>query len=180
MPRRNRKRSALKTLLIVGEGEHDQAFVKYLCHLYDCRRTGQKVAVKAGDGGSPEELLRVMMRRYQHAAYDRRVLLLDEDVPIPQAVTRDAGKRGIDIVVSKPICLEGMLLELLGESIPPSARNCKNVLHPMLSGDPADKQSYARCIQRSLLDQSTNSTLVHLRRLISNEDVHANPLARDC
>ena len=168
MPRRNRKRSASKTLLIVGEGEHDQAFVKYLCLLYDRRRTGQKVTVKAGDGGSPEDLLRIMVRRYQHIDYDRRVLLLDEDVPIPQAVTRDARKRGIDLVVSKPICLEGMLLELLGQSIPRSAHSCKSVLHPMLGGDPADKHSYGRCIQLSLLDQSTNPTLVRLRRLIGN------------
>lgn len=168
MPRRNAKRRALKSLLIVGEGAHDQAFVEYLRLLYDGRETGQTVRVRAGDGGSPGDLLEKMIKRYQHIAYDRRVLLLDDDVQISQPARGIARQHGIEIIVSRPVCLEGMLLDVLGVPVPSTAQSCKSSLHPMLDGHPAAKRSYHRCFPQSLLDQSANLALVRLRGLISN------------
>ena len=169
MPRRNRTRRARKSLLIVGEGAQDRAFVEYLKSLYDGRETGQTVKVKAGDGGSPGDLLEKMIRRYQHIAHDRRVLLLDDDVQISGTARATARRHGIEMILSSPVCLEGMLLEVLGEPVPLKAQSCKSSLHPMLDGHPAEKRSYERSFPQSLLDQSANPALIRLRMLISNQ-----------
>jgi len=55
MNRRQRKGTARRvqqsTLLVVGEGPHDKAFIEHMKSLYDSRDNGQKVTVKPGDGG---------------------------------------------------------------------------------------------------------------------------------
>ncbi|WP_216643660.1 hypothetical protein [Spiribacter salilacus] len=168
MPQRNTKRRALKSLLIVGEGAHDRAFVDHLKSLYDQRKSGQTVTVRAGDGGSPRDLLKRMVRCYQHKDYDQRVLLLDDDVGVTQPARDIARKHDIEMILSSPVCLEGMLLDVLGVSIPSTAQSCKSSLRPMLDGHPAEKRSYQRCFPQSLLDQSTNLALARLRVLISN------------
>lgn len=74
----------LATLMIVGEGAHDCAFLKYLKQLYDVRGSGQKVTIQAGDGGSPSSIINATIRKSRHTEYDRTYILLDEDVEITQ------------------------------------------------------------------------------------------------
>jgi len=50
--KRNRK-VKLSSLIVVGEGPHDKAFINHMKDLYDNRTSGQKVKVESADGGSP-------------------------------------------------------------------------------------------------------------------------------
>lgn len=62
-----------------------------------------------------------MIKQLSLGAYDRSLLLIDEDLPtdeIPEAWLR---KHKITLVTSGPGCLEGMLLKLLDD--PPPARD---------------------------------------------------------
>jgi diaminopimelate decarboxylase len=78
--------------------------------LYDHRASGQRVTVASADGGSPVTMVETTYQKYRHVSFDRCYLLLDEDVAISQQVRDKARKWHIQLVISTPHCLEGMLL----------------------------------------------------------------------
>lgn len=77
------RRIKLATLLIVGEGVHEKAFLQQMKFLYD-GENNQAVKIDAASGGSPIEIIDETIRKYNHADYSRKVILLDEDVAIRQ------------------------------------------------------------------------------------------------
>ena len=58
MARINVRKISKTTLLVIGEGAHDTAFLNHLKSLYDARESGQKVKIESGDGGSPHDLIK--------------------------------------------------------------------------------------------------------------------------
>ncbi|ERS87945.1 hypothetical protein [Halomonas sp. PBN3] len=153
-------------MLVVGEGAHERAFLEHMKQLYDRRDNQQRLTVKSADGGSPGDVLRVVRKRYQHIDYDRRVILLDADVSIPRQVEDDARRLGIVLLLSQPLCLEGMLLDVLGQRVPGTAKACKSCLHPQLAGLPTERSSYATLFPSAVLDATTKPAIVELRRLM--------------
>lgn len=159
----------LATLLIIGEGTHEKAFLLHMKSIYD-GENNQTIKVDAASGGSPIEIIDETLRKYNHADYDKKVILLDADVTIRQQDRDKARKHKIELIVSNPICLEGMLLELLGHNVTAysSAIACKNRLHPLLSGLPTKPSSYAQIFPKSVLDTTTKDQIVRLKNLMSN------------
>lgn len=93
------------TLLIVGEGAHEKAFLDHMKLLYDTRTNGQKLKIDAADGGSPLSILKWAKRRYQHVDYNKKYLLLDSDIVISPQTNRLARQCKISLLYSTPICL---------------------------------------------------------------------------
>jgi len=167
-----RKRQVLKaTLLIVGEGAHEKAFLQYLKSLYDHRESGQTIKVDAASGGSPIEIIDDTIRKNNHAEYDRKVILLDTDVVIKQQDRDKARKHKIELIESTPICLDGMLLDLLGHNISAtsSATDCKHRLHALLNGDPTSIASYSALFPINILNATTKPQIQRLISLLKNE-----------
>lgn len=158
----------LASLLVVGEGACDKAFVNHMKSLYHGTHTGQNIKVDSGDGGSPAYLIETTIRKNRHIAYDRRFILLDSDVPIRQQDFDKARKANIKLLVSSPICLEGMLLDVLGQQTPHSAKACKDCLHKQLSGEPVYSTSYSNLFPKPLLDTTPIKQIATLRRAIAN------------
>lgn len=170
MPHTRPRKVKLATLMIVGEGAHDCAFLKYLKQLYDVRESGQKVTIQAGDGGSPSSIINATIRKSRHAEYDRTYILLDEDVEITQQDWEQAKRRKIVLLLSTPVCLEGMLLELLGHRTSGySAAQLKANLHPLLCGAPTDPQSYIELFPKHLFDSCKKSQIIELKKILANE-----------
>ena len=46
------------TLIIVGEGSHEKAFLTHMKVIYTLRNSGQKVSIVKGDGGSPYDVIK--------------------------------------------------------------------------------------------------------------------------
>lgn len=157
-------------LVVVGEGPHDKAFINHMKRLYDDRGSGQTVKVDSADGGSPADIIGTTIRKYKHADYDRRYILMDADVPIRQQDFDTARKAAIELVISTPICLEGMLLEVLGEPAPSTNGACKAALHPRLAGQPTTPQSYAVLFHKHVLDTTQKEQIVTLRKVIGNHE----------
>lgn len=168
MARRSKVRVVQKTLLIVGEGKQDSAFLNHLKQLYDGRHSGQKVTVKPAAGRSPNDIVDCAISASHAANFDKKIALLDEDIDIPQSVSSMAKKHNVEMVVSKPLCLEGMLLEMIGQPVPSTSAGCKKSLHPQLSGNPVDRRSYEHLFTQSVVDASSNSTIQRLVAVISN------------
>ena len=161
------RRVKLSSLIVVGEGPHDKAFICHLKDLYDNRNTGQKVKVESADGGSPKDILESVLKN-RHADYDKKYVLMDSDITLSQQDRDFARKHRIEIIQSTPWCLEGMLLDALGERVPNGNDACKCKLHPMLAGAPTDKNSYKILFPKEEVDASEKEQLVTLRELLSN------------
>lgn len=160
--KRKLKRTLLSTLIIVGEGAHEKAFLSHLKELY-AQNTGQRVKLDSADGGSPEDIIRTTIKKTKHVAFDRKFILMDSDIEIDAKTLAMAKQAKITIIKSEPLCLEGMLLNMLGEQVPNSSQKCKSKLHPKLNGNPAYKESYKILITESLLN---NCNIIQIQELI--------------
>lgn len=167
MRKKKVRHASIASLIVVGEGPHDEAFIGHMKVLYDNRATNQKVKVESADGGSPSDIINYVVRK-KHISYDRKVILMDSDIPLKQQDRDNAKKNNITLIQSTPICLEGMLLEVLGLKAPKSNDACKSKLHPRLSGSPTMKSSYASLFTKDVLDTTAKSQIVQLREYISN------------
>jgi len=163
-------RHVVKTsLIIVGEGAHDHAFLSHMKDLYHNGMTNQSVKIEPADGGSPKDIIDVAIKKSKIADYDKRYVLMDSDIPVSTEERLHAKKKKIVLLFSEPICLEGMLLEVLGEKAPATNKACKDKLHPQLAGKPTEKQSYRVKFPKPVLDTTMKQTIVDLRKLIANQ-----------
>ena len=165
---RKLKRSLLSTLIIVGEGAHEKAFLSHLKSLYSAN-TNQKVKIDSADGGSPQDIVRTTVKKSRHIDYDRKFILMDSDIAVDDATKKLAKDNNITIILSEPLCLEGMLLNLLGLNVPDTSKKCKTFLHPKLDGNPADKNSYIRLINKNLLENSSLRQIILLVKILKNK-----------
>ena len=151
MAKRTLCKVKLTTLIIVGEGPHDKAFLNHMKSLYDDRTTGQKVKIDSADGGSPADIINTIIRKFRNTEFDKRYILLDSDIPIKQQDRERAKKAKIELIESTPVCIEGMLLEVIGHRVPRTNQACKGALHPQLSGKPTTAKSYTTLFTKELL-----------------------------
>ena len=169
MARINVRKISKTTLLVIGEGAHDTAFLNHLKSLYDARESGQKVKIESGDGGSPHDLIKNTLKKISHLSYDRVVIFLDSDVEIKESDKIEAKRHRITLILSEPVCLEGYLLKLLNRKVPHTADQCKSILHKLLSGSPTNPQSYASIFTKEIIDSSEDKTLIQLKNILSNK-----------
>jgi hypothetical protein len=54
------------TLIIVGEGEHEQAFLQHMKSIYNNRLSGKKVTLDFAGGGSPHDVIKYTVKQTQH------------------------------------------------------------------------------------------------------------------
>jgi hypothetical protein len=167
MPRKQRHVS-LTTLLIVGEGSDDKAFIDHLKGLFQQRYSGRKVTVKAGDGGSPGNIITHASRAYQAEAYNQRYLVLDADIPPTPADQKNAEAAGYGIILWQPQCLEGALLDVLGEGVQAheSSQALKQRLHPRLAAHHTRPEAYAVLFSQPVLAATQNSSVAEVRDLL--------------
>jgi len=161
----------LTTLLVVGEGADDRAFITHMKQLFCPRGGGLKVQVEAGDGGSAGNIISNSIRSYRGAAYDRRILLLDADLPPSEAERKQAAAAGYEIILWRPQCLEGALLEALGEPVRAheTSQQLKQRLHPRLAGKHTEPTAYAVLFPSVVLEGTDNPALSQLRRALLNQ-----------
>lgn len=157
------KKVVVSTLIIVGEGACEKAFLSHLKQLFS-NNTNQKVKVDSADGGSPYDIVNTTVKKTKHIAYDKKYILMDSDIVIDEKTKKLAKDNNIHIIESIPLCLEGMLLDVLGQRIPSTPIQCKNILHPQLSGSPTDKDSYGALFTMNVLE---NSDVVSIKEIVA-------------
>ncbi|MDF1644050.1 MAG: hypothetical protein P1U80_07680 [Pseudomonadales bacterium] len=169
MSRRKIRKVKRAALIVVGEGPQDKAFLNHMKHLYDSRTSGQTVTINSADGGSPGDIIETVRRKHRHADFDKSYILLDSDITITQQNRDAARKRNIELIESTPYCLEGMLLDILGQNIPSTSRECKTILHPQLNDNPATPSAYTTLFPGTVLNTTTKHQIVTLRNVIANK-----------
>ena len=164
-PHKRRRAMLHSTLLVVGEGADDRAFIGHMKQLFCPRGSGLSVKVESGDGGSAGNIITNAIRSYRDSGYDKRLLLLDADLPPSDADRKRALAAGYEIILWQPRCLEGALLEALGELVRDheTSQQLKARLHPRLAGRHTDAAAYAVLFPRAVLDAAVNLSIVTLR-----------------
>lgn len=147
---RTPQRHANRTLLIVGEGDTEVAFLTHVKALFVPRYCGLSVTVRNARGKGPENVVKEVIRHTRDRRFDALAALLDTDLAWSDRVCALARSKRIALLGSTP-CLEGMLLQVLENPVPPRSADCKRAFAALFNGDPLKAESYARQFSAEVL-----------------------------
>ena len=133
---------AQRTLLIVGEGRHEEAFLNHLKKLYVPRGCGLSVTIKNARGKGALHVVNWTARQIANADYDVVAALLDTDVDWNAKTEKLARTKKIQVLKSEP-CFEAMMLRLLGKSAIGDAQALKKQFAPLVNNDATQRDHYA-------------------------------------
>lgn len=150
MPPRNH-RKVRKTLLLVGEGHAEKAFLNYLKSLYSIRDINVDVVNARGKG--PDHILNHSLKCQKYSPRDLVGVLLDTDLAWPEKLVKEANNKGFQLMGAIP-CIDGLILEILKEKKPESSKLCKEKLAEILPGPNTDKDTYEKVFNKEILDQA--------------------------
>lgn len=150
MSRRIRK-PVLTTILLVGEGKTEVAFLSHLKSLYIQRNCGIKLTIKNARGKGPEYIVNFAIRQRNNTAYDRVAVLLDTDLAWSDAVRKSARKNKLTLLGSTP-CIEGFLLDILMQHVPPETLVCKQRCTDVISGSLFNQESFQAKFAQEFLE----------------------------
>lgn len=141
-----------KTLLIVGEGDTEWAFLTYLKRVYCQGKNTVKVTVRNAHGKGPEHVFDYAKRCCRAADYDKVAVFMDTDIAWTKALLAQAEKLGIVLIGNTP-CVEGLFLTLLNKSVPGLSADCKTKIKPLLKkNNLLNPDDYGNWCTESLLD----------------------------
>jgi len=157
------KRTVLTTVLVVGEGDTEKAFLDYLKSIYVTRFCGVSVTVRNAHGKGPMNVVDTAIRQSRTGEYKVVAVLMDTDLPWTADVIKLAGKR-ICLIGATP-CTDGLLLQILGEQVPTQSLRCKEALLARMNRKPFVKEAYAQDFPKQLLDEKS-ADVPALKKLI--------------
>lgn len=157
---------AQRTLLIVGEGRHEEAFLNHLKQLYVPRGCGLSVTIKNARGKGALHVIKWTAGQIANAEYDAVAALLDTDVDWNAKTEKLARTKKIQVLKSEP-CFEAMMLRLIGKTPIGEAHALKKQFAPHVSNDATQKGHYAlnfghACLQTGRGKEPTIDALLKL------------------
>lgn len=140
-----------RTLLLVGEGATEEAFLKHVKGIYAPRGCGLRVTVKNAHGKGAKHVIEWTAKQCGIAGYDLVGALLDTDQDWSEAVARKARSAGICVLKSEPL-FEAMMLRLLGQSGIGDSKVLKARFAPYVRNDALRTENYADHFGRNCLE----------------------------
>jgi hypothetical protein len=157
------QRCIKRTLLLVGEGLHDAAFLTHVKHHCAPRGSGLVVTVKNAHGKGALKVVNFAIRQRKNIHYDVCVVLVDTDTDYNKNVELLAKRNGIHLIASDP-CIEALLLRVIGKK-PGKASRLKAQFAPYVAGDPTNSQNYEENFGMKIL-KAASKTEVTIRELL--------------
>ena len=136
------KWKAQRTLLIVGEGYDEVAFLHHLKQLYVPRGCGLSVAIKNARGKGALHVIQWTIGQIANADYDTVATLLDTDTDWDAKAKKLARRKKIQVLKSEP-CFEAMMLRLIGKPTIGDAHALKKQFAPFVKSDATQRDHYA-------------------------------------
>ncbi len=144
----------LRTVLLVGEGYAEVAFIAHLKALYVFRGCGIALTVKNARGKGALHVVEVAVSQSRNNAFDVKVAMLDTDTGWDEE-TRALARRENVLVVPCTPCLEAMLLALHGDIAEGrSSAQCKQVFATKFAGSASEANIYAKHFPSDLLQKA--------------------------
>lgn len=155
-----------RTLLIVGEGFHEEAFLNHVKRLYAPRGCGLKVSIKNAHGKGAQHVIKWTCRQIANADYDAVAALLDTDTDWNAATEKLARTKKIYVLKSEP-CFEAMMLRLLGVTAIGDAKTLKRQFAPYVNNDATQRNHYetnfgSACLQAGRAKEPAIDVLLKL------------------
>ena len=155
-----------RTLLLVGEGRHEEAFLNHVKRLYVPRGSGLAVTIKNARGKGAKHVIEWTGKQIANVAYDKVAAMLDTDTDWTPAVEKPARTKRIQVLASNP-CFDAVMLRLLGQPAADDAKNLKRRLAAFLCGDPTDPTNYVEhfgknCLEAGRANEATIDVLLKL------------------
>jgi hypothetical protein len=160
---------AQRTLLIVGEGADEVAFLNHVKQLYVPRGCGLSVKIKNAQGKGAKHVIEWTGRQMADVAYDTVAALLDTDTDWSPTVEKLAKKKKIQVLISEP-CFEALMLRVLAKNPNGDAQALKKQFAPFVNNDATLSQNYAKHFSPERLQarRSHESTIDTLLKLIDS------------
>lgn len=157
---------AKRTMLIVGEGYDEEAFLNHLKHLYVQRGCGLSVTIKNARGKGALHVVDWTARQIANADYDVVAALLDTDTDWNAKTEKLARTKKIQVLKSEP-CFEAMMLRLIGRPATGDASALKRQFAPHVNNDATQHGNYAlnygaECLQAGRGKEQTIDALLKL------------------
>ncbi len=149
---------ARRTLLLVGEGYHEEAFLNHVKQLYAPRGCGLSVTIKNAKGKGAKHVVEWTARQIVNAAYDTVAVMLDTDTDWSQALANQAKKKKIQVLASDP-CFDALMLRILGMQPVGDAKALKKQLAPYLGNNPTERQNYSEHFGKACLEAGRKQEL---------------------
>ena len=159
---------AKTTLLVVGEGPDDQAFIKHLNRLLREESAPIRAKIQKESGGSPSNIITNTTRKYKNDGYDKRYIVLDSDIEVPVTSRRLAEAHGYTLILWSPMCLEGALLDVLRETInsSESSTDLKHRLHPRLKAHHTKPEAYEDLFTKAVIEDTSNDSVLAVKNAL--------------
>lgn len=132
---------AQRTLLIVGEGYHEEAFLNHVKQIYSPRGCGLAVTIKNARGKGAMHVVDWTIKQIANARFDVVAAMLDTDQDWSPTVEKRARKNKVLVLASDP-SFDAVMLRLLGVNAEGDARVLKKRLAPYLGHDPTQRKNY--------------------------------------
>lgn len=146
-------RKTNRTVLIVVEGETEEAFITHLKRLYYRRGMQLSVSIRNARGHGPQGIIDKLKSVAQTADFQHRIAVLDADIPLKASEDKWLRKEKVKTIVSMP-AIEATLLAILGRHAPDTTGACKKALQRHAPGDPTDVSYYEKYFQHEMLEQT--------------------------
>ena len=165
-----KRRAAYATLLIVGEGESEVAFLQHIKALCVSRGAGLKVTVTCVFGKGAAHVVDVAIRKSADRAYDNVAMLLDTDTGWTPQIEKLAQKNGIHVLTSVPM-FEAMMLRIHGQYAEGASGELKRRFQDLIQASGLERAHYAGRFGDAVLQRAraTESTIDRLLRLLHTE-----------
>ena len=151
-------RTQRKTLLAMGEGKADAAFLAHLRRLYCTDGKGVNVTF------ATPMVRATAIGAMRIASYDKKLCLLDTDLDWTAENKKDAKRKKIELIGSTP-CLEGLLLLILQKTVPATSDECKRDLKILTSKSMYEPDDYLELFTFVQL-QIARSKIADLNRML--------------
>jgi len=152
-PYKRHARVARRTLLVVGEGYAEVAFLKHIRDLYTCGGAGCSMAIANARGKGAQHVVAYAVRTARATAHDQVAALLDSDTDWNEKVEAVARIKKISVLLCQP-CLEGPLLHIHGVALDRSTAEHKKDFRDRFGGDAHDAGLLEKCFPKELLDDA--------------------------
>jgi hypothetical protein len=142
-----------RTLLLVGEGADEWAFLTHVKGLFISRGCGLSLKIKNAQGKGAKHVVEWTVRHKAIAAYDTVAVLVATDTDWSDSVSRLAAKKKIHLLLSEP-CFEALMMRILKEDPSGDASTLKKRFAPFVKDDATRSENYMRYFGRDRLLES--------------------------
>ena len=162
-------REQKNTLLLVGEGADEKAFLDYLKSQLVQRGMGQVVTTKDAKGKGAKHVIDWTIKQATTTQYDKVGVLFDTDTDWTLTVEKKAKQHKICLLKSEP-CFEAMMLRMLNTTPELDSKKLKKQFTVFVNNDATDSQNYAKHFNVVILKnmRHTEQTIDELLKLLNN------------